>query len=101
MSVRHLRITRREATPEDQELARTVHHAAYRQVVMKQFGEWNQAEQDGFFTRAWYPTATEVLLADQHLADTSLLRSVPPTFTCERSSFTPTGKARVSAPRFP
>lgn len=65
MSLRHLRITRRQATPEDQEFARTVHHAAYRQAVMEQFGEWNQAEQDGFFARAWNPTATEILLAEK------------------------------------
>lgn len=65
MSPTQMRITRRQATPDDREFARTVHHAAYRQVVMKQFGQWNQAEQDGFFATAWNPNATEVLLADK------------------------------------
>lgn len=37
----------------DREFARRVHHEAYREVVMKQFGEWNEELQDQFFEDGW------------------------------------------------
>ena len=42
-------IDRRTATSEDFELARSIHHRAYRDVVLRQFGAWNEEEQDQFF----------------------------------------------------
>lgn len=41
------------ATDRDFEFVRRVHHAAYREVVVRQFGEWDEAAQDGFFERVW------------------------------------------------
>ena len=33
----------------DFEFCRNVHHAAYRDVVIRQFGSWDESMQDGFF----------------------------------------------------
>lgn len=41
------------ATPDDFEYARGIHHSAYREMVLKQFGEWDESVQDAFFTRTW------------------------------------------------
>lgn len=54
-------IERRPATPEDFEFARTTHHQAYRDVVVRQFGSWDEELQDGFFTSAWNGSAHEIL----------------------------------------
>lgn len=48
-----MELGRRGATPDDQELARRIHHLAYRDVVERQFGHWDEAEQDAYFDRAW------------------------------------------------
>ena len=37
----------------DFEFARHVHHTAYHDVVVRQFGSWDEAMQDGFFKAAW------------------------------------------------
>ena len=44
---------RRLAGPGDRELVRTLHHAAYRDVVERQFGHWDESEQDVWFGRVW------------------------------------------------
>lgn len=46
-------LTRRPATPEDKEFARLVHHLAYHEVVLHQFGRWDEREQDAYFAAAW------------------------------------------------
>jgi ribosomal protein S18 acetylase RimI-like enzyme len=46
-------VARRMATTDDEALARRMHHAAYRDVVERQFGYWDEAEQDSHFARAW------------------------------------------------
>ena len=33
----------------DYEFCRNVHHSAYREVVIRQFGSWDESMQDGFF----------------------------------------------------
>jgi ribosomal protein S18 acetylase RimI-like enzyme len=58
------RITRRPATPADTEFARSVHHAAVRDVVERQFGPWNEAQQDRFFDGDWKPEIFEIILCD-------------------------------------
>ena len=57
-------LTRRPATPADFEFGRDVHRRAYRDVVVRQFGRWDQAAQDGFFLDAWRGGPVEVLLCD-------------------------------------
>ena len=37
------RLEFREATESDREYARRVHHLAYREIVERQFGEWDEA----------------------------------------------------------
>jgi len=39
----------RLATAADHEFLRELHHAAYREVVMRQFGVWDERAQDGWF----------------------------------------------------
>lgn len=43
----------RPATAADFEFARKAHHAAYREVVERQFGPWDEAVQDRFFEQNW------------------------------------------------
>ena len=59
-----MKITRRQATEADTAFARRVHHAAYRDVVERQFGAWNEADQDRFFESDWRDAAFEIVLAD-------------------------------------
>jgi GNAT superfamily N-acetyltransferase len=59
-----MRITTRPATEADAEFARSVHHAAYRDVVERQFGPWDEAAQDGFFARDWRGATFVIVLAD-------------------------------------
>ncbi len=41
------------ARPSDREFARQLNHAAYRDVVTRQFGRWNEADQDLRFADKW------------------------------------------------
>jgi ribosomal protein S18 acetylase RimI-like enzyme len=59
-----IKVTTRPATVADTEFARRVHHAAYRDVVERQFGPWDAAAQDSFFASNWGGAAFEILLAD-------------------------------------
>jgi ribosomal protein S18 acetylase RimI-like enzyme len=45
-------VTTRPATPDDKELLRRIHHAAYRDVVERQFGVWDEAEQRARFDKS-------------------------------------------------
>jgi ribosomal protein S18 acetylase RimI-like enzyme len=46
------------------DFARTVHHLAYRHVVTRQFGLWDETLQDRFFDRGWSTAKIEILLVD-------------------------------------
>jgi ribosomal protein S18 acetylase RimI-like enzyme len=59
-----MEISRRWATEADRELARRVHHEAYRDVVERQFGRWVEAEQNRFFERGWADARHEIVLCD-------------------------------------
>ena len=41
------------ARPSDREFARQLNHAAYRDVVTRQFGRWDEADQDLRFADKW------------------------------------------------
>jgi ribosomal protein S18 acetylase RimI-like enzyme len=57
-------LTRRPATPADTDFARIVHHQAYRGVVVRQFGTWDESRQDEFFAADWSVGGFEILLCD-------------------------------------
>jgi GNAT superfamily N-acetyltransferase len=54
----------RQATDADTEFARETHHAAYRDVVERQFGAWDEARQDAFFAEAWKPSHHGIISVD-------------------------------------
>ena len=54
-------ITLRPALATDTHAARAIHHRAVRDVVMRQFGAWDEAVQDGFFDNAWHPERFEIV----------------------------------------
>src|SRR6478609_6062447 len=54
----------RPATAADSDYARQVKHAAYRDMVMAQFGAWDQAVQDGFFDKSWNDGNYSIILMD-------------------------------------
>lgn len=54
--------TERCAEPSDHDFSREVHHAAYRDIVERQFGAWDIARQDAFFEAGWRPALTNILV---------------------------------------
>ena len=60
-----MEISRRPATPADESIARELHERGYRDVVVRQFGSWNQEQQQHFFAEKWFPGEYEILLYDQ------------------------------------
>jgi ribosomal protein S18 acetylase RimI-like enzyme len=57
-------ITRRVALSGDIEFASAVHHRAYREVVVRHYGPWNEETQDELFDAAWTGAAHEIILRD-------------------------------------
>ena len=56
--------TKRKALPSDTDFARQTHHAAYRDVVMRQFGSFDEKTQDKYFAESWKLGNQEILLKD-------------------------------------
>ena len=56
-----MRVSRRPAARSDTEFARRVHHRAYHDVVVAQFGGWDAAAQDRFFESDWDRPGFEVI----------------------------------------
>ncbi|TSC54544.1 MAG: hypothetical protein LiPW30_10 [Parcubacteria group bacterium LiPW_30] len=54
-------ISIRPAEKDDFEFARRTHHLAYHDVVVKQFGNWDEKMQDGFFERSWVPETHQII----------------------------------------
>lgn len=54
-------ISRRKATNKDKELARRIHHMGYHDVVIEQFGEWDEDKQDHFFDNDWEKGGFEII----------------------------------------
>ena len=59
-----MEISRRPATEADLDLARRIHHDAYRDAVERQFGRWVESEQDRFFAAGWADASHEIVLCD-------------------------------------
>jgi len=48
----------------DSEFARRLHHLVYREVVIRQFGAWNEEMQDRFFEEDWWASPFQFILRD-------------------------------------
>jgi ribosomal protein S18 acetylase RimI-like enzyme len=59
-----LEIEIRAATAADTDFAREAHHAAYRDVVERQFGRWDEERQDSFFADSWDANPHDLILVD-------------------------------------
>ncbi len=59
-----MHITKRPAVASDTELARSVHHRAYHEVVVRQYGLWDEEAQDELFAAAWSAAAHEIIFCD-------------------------------------
>jgi ribosomal protein S18 acetylase RimI-like enzyme len=52
----------RPATAADYEYARLVCHGAYRDMVIRQFGKWEDPLQDRFFDKSWNDAPYDIIL---------------------------------------
>lgn len=59
-----IKITKRPATEADTEFARKTHHVAYHDVIVRQFGVFDEKIQDEFFVKSWKPETYEILLSE-------------------------------------
>lgn len=59
-----MNVTTRAATDADKTFARDAHHLACHDVVVRQFGKWDEAVQDRFFERNWSSNHLNIILAD-------------------------------------
>src|SRR3954453_5192270 len=59
-----MNIYRRRATIADADFALTVHHQAYRDVIERQYGTWDESTQDKFFAAAWAASAHDIVVCD-------------------------------------
>ena len=57
-------LTTRPAIETDADFAREAHHGAYRDVVIRQFGAWDEEMQDAYFDRSWEEHDREIILRD-------------------------------------
>ncbi len=57
-------LRRYPATEADFDFARRVHHEAYHDVVLRQFGRWVEEDQDRYFATNWSKHPHEVVLCD-------------------------------------
>jgi ribosomal protein S18 acetylase RimI-like enzyme len=59
-----MEVTRRPARETDMDFARSVHHQAYRDVSVRQFGPWDERQQDEYFAEDWTSGEFEIVLCD-------------------------------------
>lgn len=67
-SVSAVELARRPARSGDQAIARQIHHRAFRDVVERQFGPWNDSMQDLFFDGEWARQSHEIIVVDGETA---------------------------------
>lgn len=53
------------ATDNDLEFGRRVHHTAYRKMVIRQFGEWDDSVADMFFEKTWKTFPHHIISTDE------------------------------------
>lgn len=59
-----MNLSLRPVTDDDIEFGRETHHSAYHDVVVQQFGRWDQERQDGLFEQSWAAGPHLILLLD-------------------------------------
>lgn len=59
-----LELNRQPAEEKDTEFARQAHHRAYHDVVVRQFGSFDDKAQDKFFESAWKGSNHEIIYAN-------------------------------------
>ena len=59
-----IKVTLRPATPEDTDFARNVHRDAYHDVVVRQFGDWDDEAQGSYFASSWDHPGFEIVSYD-------------------------------------
>ena len=64
MSISTPLLSYRTTTESDREFAREVHHSSYHDVVVRQFGGWDEKLQDEFFTANWIPGKSQIIFSD-------------------------------------
>jgi ribosomal protein S18 acetylase RimI-like enzyme len=57
-------VSLRPADQRDTDYARAAHHSAYRDVVMRQFGRWDEEAQDAYFEAHWLSPGCVVIAYD-------------------------------------
>ena len=60
-----MNVSSRPATIADIDFARSVHHRAYRDVIERQYGPWDESAQDKLFAAAWSAAEHEIVLHDE------------------------------------
>ena len=59
-----MNLTLRPARDDDHDFARALHHSVYREVVIQQFGSWDDLVQRKFFEEAWQPNESQIIQLD-------------------------------------
>lgn len=59
-----MKIKTRPAVESDKEFARITHHLAYHDVVLNQYGRWDETSQDEFFDQSWSQSPHDILIVD-------------------------------------
>ncbi len=59
-----MEISLRPVKPDDKEFCRRVHRLAYQDVVVRQFGQWDDALQDVFFEKQWASVSLQIIEFD-------------------------------------
>jgi ribosomal protein S18 acetylase RimI-like enzyme len=57
-------ISQHPAAIADIDFARAVHHRAYRDVIERQYGPWDEATQDRLFDTAWSGAVHQIIFSD-------------------------------------
>ena len=60
-----INIRKRQATLLDEQFMRALHKAAYHDVVVRQFGSWDDQLQYSLFTQKWIPENFEIIEIDE------------------------------------
>ena len=59
-----MQISTRPSTESDTAFARETHHRAFHDVVVRQFGQWDEPLQDRLFEKSWVSAEHQIIVAD-------------------------------------
>jgi ribosomal protein S18 acetylase RimI-like enzyme len=71
------RLRQRIAQPADHDFARETHHLGYRDVSERQFGPWDELQQDAYFETAWARGLTTILLLHEAPCGYAVIQDLP------------------------